>query len=156
MSSSQQEDSKKKPETAPASDETMTHGAENPSAAATLDGNAFLSHLRANNDDIIGTSNTHQHRRSVSSLSGVFDTRSMDLSGSEEASSPGARLPLPPRPPSIHQRNRTVSWSKEATYVRSYSSHLMQPTLDGGTTPNPNETRFNLMIFSRPVRTNRK
>lgn len=106
--------------------------AEKPSAQ--MDGkDAFLSQLRSAdgafaNDDTIGAKNTssENHRRDVSSLSDLFEK---DLSNSPGAPLPSTKV-LPPRPPALHKRNRSVSWG---------NNNIQQPHLNDEVPRSPGE-----------------
>jgi len=96
-----------------------------------LDGADFLSHLRASglpdhNDDTIGVSNTDKHRRDISSLSDLFENHSSDQGSPGRAHDKKADTKLPPRPPPMHSRNRSVSWGNNSMM----NTRIQQPTLD--------------------------
>ena len=104
-------------------------GAEN---SDRLDGDAFLAHVRAtsgmptHNADTLGISNkSENHRRDMSSLSDLFDhPLETSLSASPGGAAPTTKLP--PRPPSMQSRGRSVSWGNNNLIQAS----LMQPNLE--------------------------
>lgn len=124
-----------------------------------LEGNDFLSHLRAsggmptNNDVTIGASNKASHSRDISGLSDLFDhtTGSTSPGSTPHSSSPAAMLP--PRPPAMHSRDRSVSWGRNDLIHQS----LMQPNLDDPASSIPRYTVNDLLnsgLYEQEVETN--
>lgn len=112
-------------------EEAKKGGGEN--SGRLLDDAAFLSNLRASgmpghNDVTIGASNkSDEHRRDISNLSDVFDhSLETSLSASPGGASTSTTKKLPPRPPAMHNRGRSVSWGNNHLIQTS----LMQPNLE--------------------------